>query len=172
MIKVFAKAACCDLFLQGPISGRDDPHIRAPRLLLSHPFITFLLQNAQQFALQFQRNFTHLVQEQGSAGGCLKTANPVFDRTRKRASRMAEEFALIQFLRDTGTVHTDQGLIFASAAPVQFLCDQFFPGASLAQNQNSSIRWCYHLDLSDNLPPSSALTHNSAKRRRRVPASA
>jgi hypothetical protein len=56
VVQVFAKAAC-----------RDDPHICVPGFLLSHAFVTFLLQNAQQFALHFQRDFADLVQEQGSS---------------------------------------------------------------------------------------------------------
>jgi hypothetical protein len=100
--------------------------------IAAHPFVAFLLQNVQQFALQFQRDFADLIQEQGSTGGCLEAANPVFYRAGKRAPRMAEEFALILFLRDTGAINPDQRFIFASAPPVQFPRDKLFSGGSLA----------------------------------------
>jgi len=82
---------------------------------------------------------------------------------------VAEEFALIQSLRDTGAINPDQRFTFASAASMQFPRNKLFSGARLAQNQNGGIGRCYHLDLSDDLPPRSALTYNFAKCPNRFP---
>jgi hypothetical protein len=82
---------------------------------------------------------------------------------------MTEEFALIQFLRDTGAIHPDQRFIFALAAPVQFPRNQLFSRTSLAQDQDGGISRRHHLDLFDDLPPRSALTNDFAECPRRFP---
>src|SRR5437016_13971277 len=55
VVKVFTKAARRHFLLQVPIGRSDDPHIREPRPVFAHALVTLLLQDAEQFALQFQR---------------------------------------------------------------------------------------------------------------------
>src|SRR6266446_8343791 len=100
VVKVFTKAARRRFLLQVPIGRSDDPHIREPRPVLAHPLVTLLLQDAEQFALQFQWNFSDFIQENRPAFGRLEASGAVFDRPRKSATRVAEEFALVQLFWD------------------------------------------------------------------------
>src|SRR5437899_4386380 len=63
VVKVFAKTARRHFLLQVPIGRSDDPHIREPRPVLAHALVTLLLQDAEQFVLQFQRNFSDFIEE-------------------------------------------------------------------------------------------------------------
>src|SRR6516165_7012001 len=104
VIKVFAKTARGYLFFQISIGGRDDPHIRLPGSVLAYTFITLLLQNPQQLGLQLQRDFTDLVQEQGSTGGEREAAGSILDSPGERALGVTEKFAFKQFLRDRSAI--------------------------------------------------------------------
>ena len=57
----------------------------AQRARTSQSFELPHLQHAQQFGLQFQGNFSNLVQENRAAVRYLKTANPLRDGSRERA---------------------------------------------------------------------------------------
>src|SRR5262249_33237976 len=162
VVEVLAKATLLHLFLQIPISGGNDSHVRPPRSLLSYTFVTFLLQNSQELALQFQRDFADLVQEQGSTRSGFETPDPISNSAGKRAPRVAEKFTLVEILRDAGAIDWHQGLIFAPAAPVEFSCNQLFPSASLAKDQDSRVRGSHHLDLFDDFLQSDALADNFA----------
>ena len=87
------------------------------------------------FALQLQRDFTYLVEEQGSTRGRLNASDPVPDRASKRASDVSEEFAFVQFLWDTGAINLYQRFIFAPAALVN--------RAGGAMNQRPGVRQFY-----------------------------
>src|SRR5467141_3395922 len=79
VVKVFTKAARRDFLLQVTIGRSDDPHIGEPRPVLTHALVTLLLQDAEQFALQFQGDFSDFIEENGSAFGRLETSGAVFD---------------------------------------------------------------------------------------------
>jgi hypothetical protein len=85
VVRMFAKAARGYLFLQIPIGGCDDSHIRVPGSVLPYTLITLLLQKTQQLALESQRDFTDLVQEQGSSRRGLETAGSILDSPGERA---------------------------------------------------------------------------------------
>jgi hypothetical protein len=99
VIQVFAKATRLYFFFQIPIRGCDDSHIRLPGSVLAYAFIAFLLENTQQLALELQRDFTDLIQEQGATRGNLKPAGPVLDSPGEGAPGVPEKFAFKQFLR-------------------------------------------------------------------------
>src|SRR5215469_5294707 len=98
VVKIFAKTARGYLFLQIPVGGCDDSHIHVPGSVLPYTFITLLLQNPQQLALEFQRDFTDLVQEQASTRGGLETAGSILDSPGERTLSVAEKFAFKQSL--------------------------------------------------------------------------
>src|SRR2546427_1302269 len=79
VVKVFTKAARRHFLLQVPIGRSDDPHIREPRPVLAHALVTLLLQDAEQFALQFQRNFSDFIEENRPSFSRLETSGAVLD---------------------------------------------------------------------------------------------
>lgn len=64
-----AKAARRHLLLQVAIRCRDDAHIGALRLVLPHPLVPLLLQDAEELALPFEGHLPDLVRKQRAAVG-------------------------------------------------------------------------------------------------------
>lgn len=82
----------------------------------------FLLQNPQQLALQFQRDLTGLVQEQGPTRGGFEAAGPILERAGERALSVTEEFTLpanlaLSALRFAGELATPSPLYFPRQLP-------------------------------------------------------
>src|ERR1700758_2467106 len=120
IIQIASEAAGCDLLQQVPVSRCNDPHISAPRSILSHSFVRFLLEDPEQLTLHFQRDLTDLVKEQGSAGRGLEATYPVPNRASKRPSDVTEEFAFIQFSWDTSAINLNQRFVSSPATPMEF----------------------------------------------------
>src|SRR5262249_41191387 len=123
VIQVASETAGRDLVLQVPVSRCNDPDISAPRSILAHSFVGFLLQGAAQFASHSRRAPPNPVQEPGPARRDLEATNPVPNRASKCPSGVAEEFALIQFRWDRSAINLNQGFVFSPAAPMNFACD-------------------------------------------------
>src|SRR5260370_32791884 len=128
--KVFTKAARRHFLLQVTIGCSDDPHIREPRPVLAHALVTLLLQDAEQFALQFQGDFSDFIEENRPSVGRLETSGAVFDGPRKSTARVAEEFAFIQLFRDGAAIDPDQRLFLAPPPPVDFPRAPFVPASA------------------------------------------
>src|SRR6267142_5800884 len=124
VVEVFAKAARRNFLLQVTIGRAYDTHIRKPRPVLAHTLVTLFLQDTEQFALQFQRNFPDFIEENRPAFSRLETSGAVFDRPGKSATRVAKEFAFIQLFWDRGAIDADERTVFAPTAPVDFPRDQ------------------------------------------------
>lgn len=67
MVKVRAKALLAYLVMQLAVAGGNHPHIHMTWPILAQPLDFAILQGAQQFGLHVQRQFTHLVEQQGAA---------------------------------------------------------------------------------------------------------
>src|SRR4030095_3493257 len=99
----------------------------------------------------------------GSAFGRLKASGAIFHGSCKRASHMAEKHAFDQLACNGGAVDSHQGGVFASAATVDFMGDQFFTGSGLSQNEHRSLRGGDHVNLPDDLPQGRALADQVAE---------
>src|SRR2546428_10976247 len=91
VVKVFTKAARRHFLLQVTIGRSDDPYSREPRPVLAHALVTLLLQDAEQFALQFQGDLSDFIEENRPAFCGLETSGAVLDCPGKSTARMAEE---------------------------------------------------------------------------------
>src|SRR6058998_3164597 len=163
VVKVFTKAARRHFLLQVPIGRSDDPHIREPRPVLAHALVTLLLQDAEQFALQFQWNFSDFIEENRPSFSRLETSGAVLDRPGKSTARVAEEFAFIQLFWDGGAIDADQRLVLAPAAPMDLPRDQFLACAGFAENEHRSVCRRDQINLTDDVPQWSALADEVAK---------
>src|SRR6185369_2773416 len=119
---------------------------------------------AEQFALQFQRNFPDFIKENRPAFSRLETSGAVLDRPGKSAARMAEKFTFIQLFWDGGAIDAHQRLVFAPAAPVDFARDQFLARTGFTQNENRSVCLRDQINLADDVPQGCALADEVAKR--------
>src|SRR5690554_4245363 len=80
VIKIKAETTGFGFSQKIAIGGRNDPHIDRSGALISHALKLTFLENAQQLALQLQRNFPDLVEKECAMIRQLKPADPVFDR--------------------------------------------------------------------------------------------
>ena len=77
VIEILAETALGRCFLQIPVGGGHNAHVGAACPVVTDPFIALLLEDAQQLVLNIQRNFPHLIQENGSALGGFKASGAI-----------------------------------------------------------------------------------------------
>ncbi len=121
------------------IGGGDQARVRREGARTSQAFELALLQDAQQFGLQLERNLADLVQEDGSAIGQLKAADALRDGAGESAALMSEEFTFQQSGRNGGTVQLDEGTGMPRAEVMQSTGDQLFARPSLAIDKDGGI---------------------------------
>ena len=98
--EVLAEAAGARLGFQIAIRGRNNAHVDTPRRVISDTFEFPLLQHAQQFALQVQRNLSNFVEKNRSAIGELESTDAVPQSPREGTLYVPKELALEEFLGD------------------------------------------------------------------------
>src|SRR6266478_5029403 len=102
-----------------------------------------LLQHAEQFGLQFKRNFSYFVQENRATIGHLETADALRDRSRECAFLVSKQLAFQQTCRNCRAVQLDERLRAAGAQIMNGPRNQFFSRARLSINQHCRIRRRY-----------------------------
>ena len=98
-------------FRQVLVGGENETHVHAAFLPVSHPPEMLCLQQAQQGGLQFQSQFSHLVEEERGLVGQRQQAVLALPGPGERAFAVAEKFAAQQFLVEGAAVLDDEGLI-------------------------------------------------------------
>src|SRR5262245_7062910 len=92
VIEVFTKLVLQDGFCKVSVRGRNDSDINFDRARASDALEFALLQHAEKFRLNGDRDFTDFVKEDSATVGQFKAAGPTADRTRKCPFLMAEQF--------------------------------------------------------------------------------
>src|SRR5467141_4191415 len=113
------------------------------RARASQPLELPLLQDSEQFGLQFERNLSYFVQENRAAVGHFETANALRDRSRKCAFLVSEQFAFQQACRNGRAVELDEGLPAPRTQIMNATRNQLLSRACLAINQHRRIRRCH-----------------------------
>ncbi len=150
-VEVLAKASALHLLLQVAVGGRDHAHVDGAGALLADALEMALLQHAQQLALQLERDFADLVEEQRAAVGELEAADAVAQRAGERALHVAEELALEQFARDRRAVDADQRPVAPLARLVDGARDQLLAGAGFAGDHHRGVGRRHQLHLPQRL---------------------
>jgi hypothetical protein len=127
VIEILPKPARGCLLFQITVGSSDNPHVRPPRPIVSNVFVLFFLQNAQEFALHLQRDFSDFVQKQRPPFRGLETPGPILNGAREGALDVAKELTLQQFFRDRRAINPDQRLVFARTSAVDLVRNQVFP---------------------------------------------
>src|SRR5271166_1128002 len=91
------------------IGGGDQTRVSLECLGTSQAFELALLQDAQQFGLEFKWNLANLIQEYCAPIGQFKAADALRDGAGEGASLMSEQFAFQQSRRDGGAVYFHEG---------------------------------------------------------------
>jgi len=132
---------------QHPVGGGDDARIASARRGLTDALIFAVLQHAQQFGLQLQRQLADLVEEQRAA---LRLLEKSFLRRRgagERALGVAEQGGFQQIGSDGGTVDRHQRCRRVRPQLAQRGRHQLLAAARLALDQHRIGRIRIQLDL-------------------------
>src|SRR5689334_8501631 len=76
---------------------------------------------------------------------------------------MPEKLTFKQLPGNGRTIDTDQGPVFASAASVDLVSDQFFARSRFSQDENRRFGRSHQVNLANNVPQSRALTDQIAE---------
>src|SRR5262249_42780376 len=106
-----------------------------------------LLEHAEQFRLERERNVANFVEKQGAAVRHLEAADFLRDRARERAFLVAEQLAFEQIERNRGAVHFHERASAARAERVDGPRDELFARAGLSLNQYGRMGGRNALDL-------------------------
>src|SRR6266436_622988 len=106
-----------------------------------------LLQHAEQFGLQFERNFSYFVQKNRAAIGHFEAPNALRDRSCECAFLVPKQLAFQQTCRNGRAVELDEGLRAPRAQIMNAACDQFLSRACLSINQHRRIRRRYRFHV-------------------------
>ena len=124
------------------IGGGDQAGVGANGARTAEALELALLQDAQQFGLQLERDFAHLVEEDGAAVGEFEAPDALRDGAGEGALLVAEQLAFEQAGGDGGAIELDEGAVFARARVVDGARQQFLAGAGFAVDQHGGIGGC------------------------------
>ena len=122
-----------------------------------------LLQNAQEFRLQLQRDIADFIQKQRTLVCQLEPANLLSDRTGEGAALVAKKFAFEQPAGNGSAVELYKRPVLPAAAIVNGARDKFLAGARLSQQEHGRIACRHHFDEFQHLPEGWTLPHDSCK---------
>ncbi len=115
VVKIAAECARGDHLRQIAICGGHETNIHARRMRAAQPLELLLLQHAQKFGLQFERNISDFVQKNSAAIRQLKSADPLRDRSGKCAALVTEQFRFEQAGGNCGAIYFYEGALPARA---------------------------------------------------------
>jgi hypothetical protein len=147
VVEVLSEGTVPRQLLEVTVRGRDDPYVELDLLGATHPLQAPLLQHPQQSGLGRRRHLAHLVEEDGATGGLLELAGMGRHGAGEGTLLVAEQLALLQPLRDGGTVDIHERTVGADRPVVDRLCHEFLAGPALAGNEHRDVRLQHLLDL-------------------------
>ena len=139
VVEVFSERALLNLLFEVAIGRRHDLHVDRYRFRGSDRQDLALLQNPQEFGLEFHRHLPDLVEEDHAAFGCTKDAQRSAVGSGEGTLLVTEELALGERRREGRAVHGDKRLIPPRAAAMQEPRPEFLAGAGLAAHQHRAF---------------------------------
>ncbi len=100
-----------------------------------------LVERAQHFRLRFQAHVADFIEEEGAASRLLEFAFLIGGGAGKGSPLLAEQFALDGIFGNRGAIYLHKHFIFAQAAGMDGVRDQFLAGARLAIDQDAAVGW-------------------------------
>src|SRR6516225_3075558 len=136
--------------------------------MTTQTFHLALLQHPQQLRLSIGRHIADFIEQDAPAVSQLKAADPLLDRSGESTSLVAEQSAVDQTGRQSGTVHLDQRTILTKAARMNRTCDQLFSSSSFPLQKDRGVRGGDQVDLVEHCPKCWTSSHNLVDVVRRV----
>ena len=136
MVQIGAKAPFHHLLAQIAVRRRQHPHIDPQAAVIADALNIAILQHAQQFGLQRQRQFADFVKKQGAVIRHLKFTAAFADSPGKCPFHMAEQLALRYAFRQRRAVEVHQRVGGSRRPLMHRLRHQLFAGAGFAADQH------------------------------------
>ena len=157
IVEIAAKFAVGDEAREVAIGGGHDADVDGLRAIAAEAFELLLLQNAEKFRLEFERNVADLVEKERAVIGELEAADFLIDRAGKSAAFVAEEFGFEQATGNRGAIDFDEGALFARAEIVNGAGDDLLAGAGFAEDENGAAGGRDEFDLREDFADRGAL---------------
>jgi hypothetical protein len=111
--QIAAELALIDGRAQVPVCRRDNAHIHRNRTLAANTIDRFFFNGPQEFALDRQRQFTNLIEENGPHGSQFELAQTAIARARESPALMTKQFILNQGFRNGRAVDSHEWFVAA-----------------------------------------------------------
>src|SRR5580700_2995037 len=129
----------------------------------SQPLELPLLQNAKEFGLQFDRNFSNFIQENRTPVSHFEATNALRDRPRKCSFLVTEQLAFEQARRNGRAVQLNEGLRSPCAQIMNGPSDQFLSRACLSVNKDRGVRWRYRFHMFEDSAQRATISNDLGK---------
>ncbi len=139
MIQVFAKTPCLDLAFEITVTRSDQPRFELLRLDAPQPLEAVLLQHAQQFALQVERQLGDFVQEQRALARRFEPADASALGVGISPCLGAEQFGLDKRVRNRRAVDGHERLGGSLTVVVNGVRNEFLAHTALAHDQRRQV---------------------------------
>ena len=151
VVEIAAEFPVDNHLLEIAVGGGDQSNVGLNQLVAPQTFELLLLEDAQQFGLQFQRHIAHFIEEQGAFVRQFEAADTLGAGPGKRAAFVAEQIALQQPGGHRRAVHLHHPPTVASAEVVDSAGDKLFAGAGFAEDQHGAVALRHHLYLLEHI---------------------
>jgi len=118
----------------------DEAYVYAMGAATSETFEFLFLQNTEELRLQREWYVADFIKKEGSFVSQFEAADLLCDCARKSSPLMAKELTFEQVEGNGGTIQLDQCVAAAGARIVDRVSDEFLASASLALDENGSVR--------------------------------
>ena len=165
-IEIGPERGCFGHLLERPVRRREHAQVHAPDGGLAEPPHLVLLEDAQELALQRERQVADLVEKERSPGGFLDETLAVPIGPRECPARVAEQLRFRERPRKSGDVHGDEGPA-PPREPVELLRQDLLARAALAEKEHRDRRPRDARRLFEDLSRGGVFRHDRKSRRRR-----
>ncbi len=138
-IEILPEFVFLNALLELAVGGGDYAHVHLDGAVSAHAFEFAFLQNAQQFALEWQGEFADFIEENGAAVGQLEAAFAFVGGAGEGSFFVPKEFAFHEVLRQRGAVELDEGAVLAVGVVVHRVGHEFLAGAVLALDEHGGV---------------------------------
>jgi len=140
IVQVAAKFLTVHHSLEVPMRSGDEAYVYAMGPTTSKAFEFLFLQNTEELRLQGEWHVADFIKKETPFVSQFEAANSLCDCAGKSTPLMAKELTFEQVEGNGGTIQLDQCVAAAWARIVDRVSDEFLASASLALDENGSVR--------------------------------
>src|ERR1700728_1145164 len=140
IIKIFAEFPLLNLVCKIFVSSRNNPNFDFNFLSAAHAIKAAFLQYSQQVGLQFGRDISDFVEEDGATIGQLELPFGLSSSSRESSFFVTEQFAFQQSLSQRCAADGNEWLVRPATGEVNSPRNQFFTRPAFSSNQNRAAQ--------------------------------